>query len=253
MSTVAANGPHDRLPVIQRRITQDGSVRIADLATDLGVSEMTIRRDLDELETLGVVRRVRGGAVALGPEPFDDRHRHQARAKARIADKLRELLPQRGTVAFDASSTVHRLAGVLDGARDLVVVTNGIQTFQALHDKPGISVTLTGGTREPRTGSLVGPIASRSADDFLFDVLLCSGTALDERVGSSEASLAEAEVKRSLGANSERIVLAVDHSKLDRRGDARMFRLDQIDTLVTDLDPDDDRLRPYRTAGLEIR
>ncbi|MTV26703.1 DeoR/GlpR transcriptional regulator [Nitriliruptoraceae bacterium ZYF776] len=249
---VAANGPHDRLPAIQRRIAEQGSVRIPELAVELAVSEMTIRRDLDELEKLGVARRVRGGAVALGPEPFDDRNRHQARAKGRIAEKLLKLLPQRGTVAFDASSTVHRLAAVLEGARDLVVVTNGVPTFLALQDKPGIAVTLTGGTREPRTGSLVGPIASRSAEDFLFDVLICSGTAIDARVGSSEASLAEAEVKRSLGASSERIVVAVDHSKLERRGDARMFRLDQIDVLVTDLDPDDPRLRPYRADGLTL-
>lgn len=253
MRTVAANGPDDRLPRIQERITGEGSVRIADLADEFGVSEMTIRRDLDELATLGVARRVRGGAMALGPEPFDDRHRQQARAKGRIAEKLLDLVPQNGTIAFDASTTVHRLASQLPGARDLIVVTNGIPTFQALVDTPGVSVTLTGGGREPRTGSLVGPVAIRSAEDFLFDVLVCSGTGIDPRIGSSEASMAEAEVKRALARTADRIVLAVDHTKLDRRGDARMFAVDSIDVLVTDLEPDDDRLRPYRAAGVEVR
>jgi DeoR family transcriptional regulator, fructose operon transcriptional repressor len=253
VASVTANGPQDRLPAIERLINEQGSVRIDALAVQLGVSEMTIRRDLDELENLGVARRVRGGAVAVGPEPFGNRHRQQARAKARIAEKLKPMLPARGTVAFDASTTVHRLASSLDGARDLVVVTNGIDTFHALVDKPGISVTLTGGTREPRTGSLVGPIASRSSEDFLFDVLMCSCTAVDPEVGASEASLAEAEVKRSFRSTADRVVLAADHTKLGRRGDARMLRLDQIDVLVTDLDPDDERLRPYRRAVLEVR
>ena len=84
-------------------------MRIDRLATEFGVSEMTIRRDLDEPEALGVARRIRGGAVAMGPEPFAERHRHNARAKARIAGKLLDLVPNRGTIAFDASSTVYRL------------------------------------------------------------------------------------------------------------------------------------------------
>jgi DeoR family fructose operon transcriptional repressor len=227
-----------------------GAVRIDGLAAEFGVSEMTIRRDLDELEALGAARRVRGGAVAVGPEPFAERHRHNARAKARIADKLLGVIPDRGTVAFDASTTVYRLAAALDGARDLVVVTNGMDTFHKLTGKTGIVATLTGGSIEPRTGSLVGPVAVRSAEDFMFDVFVCSSAALDPALGSSEASLEEAEVKRALSRTSGRIVLAVDHSKLGTRAEARMFALDEIDALVTDLDPADDRLDPYRAIQL---
>ncbi len=253
MVAVAANGPHERLRLIQELINEQGSVRIDALANSFGVSEMTIRRDLDELETLGVARRVRGGAVAVGPEPFASRHRHNARAKGVIADKLTELVPDRGTIALDASSTVYRLAADLDGARDLVVVTNGLDTFHGLDGKSGISAVLTGGEREPRTDSLVGPIATRIATDFLFDVFVCSAAALDPTLGSSEASLAEAEVKRALATTSGRIVLAVDHTKLGTRGQARLFRLDAIDVLVTDLDPDDARMTPYVAAGMEVR
>jgi DeoR family fructose operon transcriptional repressor len=75
---------------------------------------------------------------------------------------------------------------------------------------------------------------------------VCSAAALDHGVGSSEASLAESEVKRAFAATSSRIILAVDHSKLGTRAQARMFDLIDIDLLVTDLDPEDDRLTPYR-------
>ena len=248
MTALAASSPHERLATIEQRIKEDGSVRIDDLAARLRVSEMTIRRDLDELDALGAARRVRGGAVAVGPEPFSERHRHNARAKARIADRLLGLIPERGTVAFDASSTVYRLATRLDGARDLVVVTNGPDAFQSLTGKAGIVATLTGGSVEPRTGSLVGPVAVRGAEAFLFDVFLCSAASLDPDLGSSEASLEEAEVKRALGSRSGRIILAVDHTKLGTRAQAGMFGLDEIDLLVTDLDPGDKALDPYRAS-----
>lgn len=240
------HSPEERLGEIRSLIASRGAVRIDQLAADFGVSEMTIRRDLDELEALGVARRVRGGAIALGPEPFAQRHRHNARAKARIAEKLLPLMPAVGTVAFDASSTIYRLAASLEMARDLVVVTNGFDTFAAVSGKPGITGTLTGGVQEPRTGSLVGPIAVRAAQDYLYDAFVCSAAALNPVLGSSEASLAESEVKRSFGATSSRIVLAVDHSKLGTRAQARMFDLDGVDLLVTDLDPEDHRLDDYR-------
>jgi DeoR family fructose operon transcriptional repressor len=242
-----APAQHDRLRLIEERTRDAGFVRIDELAEAYGVSEMTIRRDLDELQVLGVARRVRGGAVSVGPEPFVERHRHNARSKARIADKLLDLLPGRGTVAFDASSTVHRLAADLDGARDLVVVTNGIDTFAALAGKPGLTPTLTGGSADPRTGSLTGPVASRAAQDFVFDLFICSGSAIDPEIGSSEASLAEAEVKRAFASSCKRVILAIDHSKLGTRAEARMFSLDQVELLVTDLAPDDTRLDGYRT------
>jgi len=253
MAGTTPNGQRERLHTIEQRMQADGSVRIDELAASLRVSEMTIRRDLDELESLGVARRVRGGAVAIGPEPFAARHRHNAKAKAVIAAKLLGLLPDRGTVAFDASTTVHRLAAELDGARDLFVLTNGIDTFQVLNESPGITVSVTGGRLEPRTGSLVGPIATRSAQEFLFDVFICSATALDPELGSSESSLAEADVKQAIATTSSHIVLAVDHTKLGTRAQARMLRPHEFDVLVTDLDPDDQRLDAYRDRVREVR
>jgi DeoR family transcriptional regulator, fructose operon transcriptional repressor len=252
MAGVTPNGQYERLHVIEQRMQTEGSVRIDELAVELQVSEMTIRRDLDELERLGVARRVRGGAVALGPERFAERHRHQAKAKAIIASKLREFLPDRGAVAFDASTTVHRLAAELDGARDLFILTNGVDTFQVLGETPGIVPSLTGGHLEPRTGSLVGPIAARTAQDFLFDVFICSATALHPKLGSAESSLAEADVKRAIATTSSRIILAADHSKLGTKAQARMFRPQEIDVLVTDLAPDDQRLDAYHDHIREV-
>lgn len=248
MAQSLPGSPEERLGAVRDLIAENGVVRIDQLASDFGVSEMTIRRDLDELEALGIARRVRGGAIALGPEPWEQRHQHHARAKARIAEKLVSLVPVSGTVAFDASTTIYRLAAAIQTARDLVVVTNGWDTFHSMKTTPGVTATLTGGNEEPRTGSLVGPMAVRAAESFLYDTFFSSAAALDLVSGSSEAALAESEVKRAFAKTSSRIVLAVDHSKLGTRAQAKVFGFEQVDLLVTDLDPSDERLDPYREA-----
>jgi DeoR family transcriptional regulator, fructose operon transcriptional repressor len=246
MSQPVFNSPEERIGEMRDLIADRGAVRIDELARDFGVSEMTIRRDLDELEALGLARRVRGGAIALGPEPWELRHQHNARAKAKIAEKLLPMVPTTGTVAFDASTTIYRLAASIEMARDLVVVTNGWDTFHSMNGTPGVTATLTGGSEEPRTGSLVGPMAIRAAQGFLYDTFFGSAAALDLEFGPSEAALAESEVKRAFCQTSNRIVVAIDHTKLGTRAQARVLDFEQIDLLVTDLDPSDRRLDGYR-------
>ena len=235
----------ERLRWLSDRLGLEGSVTIAGAAGALDVSEMTIRRDLLALEARGTARRVRGGARAVGPQPFAARHTTATRAKGRIAAKLAGLLPDGGTVAFDASSTVMRLVRGLD-ARDLVVLTNGPDTFAALQGISGVTPMLTGGRLDPRTGSLVGPLACRAAGQLTVETFVASAAALDPVSDALEATLEEAEVKRSIAAGARTVILAVDASKLGARAVAVGLDWDRVDLLVTDLDPDDERLTPYR-------
>jgi DeoR family fructose operon transcriptional repressor len=236
----------ERIAWLRARLELDGRVRIADAATDLGVSDMTIRRDLQELEALGLARRVRGGAVAVGPLAALERSRSRSKAKARIASKLLPMIAEVGAIGMDASTTVGRVAAMIDFARDLTVVTNGMETFQTLHGRPGVTPLLTGGRLDARTGSLVGPLAVVAAGHLLLAGFLMSAAAVDPEVGPSEASIEDAEIKRSLAAVSDVVVLAVDSSKLGARAMAVSVGWEGIGTLVTDLDPGDARLDPYR-------
>ncbi len=236
----------ERLRWLSERLAAEGSVTIAEAAETLAVSEMTIRRDLLALEERGTARRVRGGARAVGPQLFAERRHKAARAKARIVAKLAGLVPPEGAVAFDASSTVMRLTGVLAAARDLTVLTNGPDTFVALQGLAGVTPLLTGGRLEPRTGSLVGPLACRAAAQFTVGTFVASAAAVTAEVGALEMTLDEAEVKRSIAAGAERVVLAVDASKLGGRAVAAALTWDRVDLLVTELAPDDARLDPFR-------
>jgi DeoR family fructose operon transcriptional repressor len=236
----------DRLEKIEARVRTAGRVKVTELAVELAVSEMTIRRDLDLLADQGLVRRIRGGAVALGPQPFAERFSRNARAKDRIAAKLLDLVGDGGAIGIDASSTLQRLAGNLGQVRELTVVTNGPDTFAALQDARGVTALLTGGQRDPRTGSLVGPMATRGAREVLLRRLFISAAAVHPRHGTSEATLEEAEVKLALTDLADEVILAVDSSKLGQRAPARGLPPERVDVVVTELDPADPRLDPYR-------
>ena len=238
-----------RLEWLTKRLNGTGAVTIAEAAAALAVSEMTIRRDLLELEERGAARRVRGGAMPARPQSFAERHERGVRAKAQIAVKLAHLVAVEGAVAFDASSTVLRLAAKLSTARNLTVVTNGPETFNALQAQRGIVPIITGGQMESRTGSLVGPIACRSASQFTFDQFITSAAALDADAGATEATLEEAEVKRAMAAGARQVILAVDSTKLEQRAFVAALSWEQIDAPVTELGPADERLAPYRALS----
>lgn len=235
-----------RLQWLTDRLAAQGSVSIVESAAALDVSEMTIRRDLVELEERGIARRVRGGALPLGPQSFAERKQSRARAKAQIAAKVVSLVPATGTIAFDASSTVMRVAASMSGARDLRVLTNGPDTFHALQGRPGVTPLLTGGQLDERTGSLVGALASWTARQLVVSRFITSCAAADASIGASETVLEEAEVKRAIAAGAEHIVLAIDSSKLGRRASVVGLDWASIDLLVTELDPSDPKLDPYR-------
>jgi DeoR family fructose operon transcriptional repressor len=236
----------DRLREIETRVQREGRVKVGDLAAAFAVSEMTIRRDLDMLAEQGVVQRIRGGAVAIGPQPFAERFGRHVRAKDRIAAKLSGLVGDGGAIGLDASSTVQRLAVHLGQVRDLTVVTNGQDTFAALQGKGGVTPLLTGGQLDPRTGSLVGPLATRTAHELLLRRLFVSAAALHPEHGTSEATLEDAEVKLALADVAAEVVVAVDASKLGQRAPARALGPERVHVLVTELDPRDPRLDPYR-------
>ncbi len=241
-----------RVEQIQARVERDGQVTVGDLAHAFAVSEMTIRRDLDALAERGALRRVRGGAMALGPAPFAERFERRARAKERIADKLIGLVGDGGAIGLDASTTLQRLTTRLHDVHDLTVITNGPESFAALQPFAGVTPLLTGGRLDARTGSLVGPLTSRAVRDFALRRLFVSAAAIDPIVGATESTLEDAEAKLAFADVTTSVVVAVDASKLDQRAPARSLSLDRIDVLVTDLDPDHPRLDPYRDL-VEIR
>jgi len=223
-----------------------GAAQLEQLATDLRVSMMTVRRDLNDLEAEGLLRRVRGGAIAIsGPRLFGERRAVRTRAKQIIATKAAALLPAAGAIALDASSTVGTLASALNTHPGLTVATNSYENFSALRASPTLTAVLIGGEQDESTGSFVGRIACDAAESLLYQVFFTSASAVDAEHGSSEVSLAESQVKHAFAGKSRRIVLCIDSSKLDSTAVAATFRLGDASAMITELDPADSRLDRY--------
>jgi DeoR family fructose operon transcriptional repressor len=241
----------DRRNRLRHVLRDEGAIELKEAAEKLGVHPMTVRRDLDFLEQEGLARRVRGGAVFVGLADFRQRHGRELAAKRRIATKLLPLLPKKQSVGLDASTTIFQFASAISQAEQLSVVTNGLSTFEILQHRAGIRAFLTGGESEEQNASLVGPVAIAAVSNFLFSRSFMSTTSLDPGLGTSEPTASEVGVKRALADASQHVVLAVDSSKLDTRSVVRALTLDRIHLLVTELDPLDIRLDPYRNY-LEI-
>ena len=241
-----------RLEWLRERLDADGAVTIVAAAAALGASPMTIRRDLAHLCALGEARRVRGGAQALGPSPFRERSPRNARAKVAIAEKLVSEVPPVGAIGIDSSSTMACLANLIDSARDLVVVTNGLEVFESLQGRPGLRTVLTGGERDPRTASLVGPVAEAAVDSFRYDVVFVSSAGIDPTIGPTEATIEEAAIVRRFASRASRVVLGADSSKLEVTASVVSLTWPLVDLLVTELPPASERLDTLRSA-VEVR
>jgi len=253
MATSGTVRAEERRAAILATLARDAALQLDAIAAELGVSAMTVRRDLDELEGEGLLRRVRGGAVSTtGPQPFGERRAVRARAKSIIADKAAALVPASGSIALDASSTTGTLASALGARSGLTVATNSYDNFCALRGSPGTTPVLVGGEAEATTGSFVGLIACQGAASMLYQRLFVSATAVDPEHGSSEVSLAESQVKRAFADRARELVLCVDSSKLGHQAVALGFGFDEIAIMITELAPDDPRLEPYR-ALTEVR
>lgn len=246
-----ASQRQDRILVeIRRR----GAVRVADLVTDLDVSDMTVRRDIAELAERGLVRRVHGGAVDARPTAHEPGFRaksllaaDQKAAIGRVA--LAQISP--GTaVALSGGTTTHlvaRLIAQTPALRPLTVVTNSLPAADALH-LPGdheLTVVLTGGTRTP-SDALVGPLATAALTGLRVDVAVLGVHGLDLEAGLTTPNLLEAETDRALVAAASRLVVVADHTKLGVAALSRIVDLAEVDVLITDdglAAPDADALR----------
>ncbi len=228
-------------------LRKKGSATVAELAKTLYVSEATIRRDLIDLQDLGLLRRSHGGAVLL--EAADEvsilvRMTENAESKVQIARKAIEHLPTDfKTVFLDNSSTVLAVAQQMS-LSEKTVITNSLQAVAVLSRIRGINLILPGGTVSPHGHSITGSWTNTLMSEFQFDLMLTSCSALDSR-GTYESSLDQREIKRTVFRHSVFRVLVADQSKFDQTGTYLMEPLSAFDMLIFD------ELSKSRRAALE--
>jgi len=235
-----------RQAIILERVREDGAVRVADLVRDLGVSDMTVRRDLEVLDDQGLLEKVHGGATALAGsalfEPgFTAKSSLQQAEKDAIADAAAALVEPGMAIGVSAGTTTYALAQRLAEIPGLTVVTNSIRVADVLYqrERTDQTIILTGGVRTP-SEALVGPFAVAALRTVHVDLVFVGVHGMDPHTGFTCPNLLEADTDRALIEAGRRLVVVADHTKWGVIGISSIARLDQVDVLVTDagLEPD---------------
>ncbi len=238
-----------RQSLILQAVRSDGSARVSDLTQRLGVSDMTIRRDLEVLARDGLVEKVHGGAVLPGTpasqEPgFEAKLVLERPEKTAIAQAAADLVRPGTAIALAAGTTTFALAQCLLDVPGLTIVTNSLRVTNVFNSTRGLdgtadSVVLTGGVRTP-SDALVGPVADLTIRSLHFDLLFLGCYGFDTEAGLTTPNLAEAETNRTFIRVARRVVVLADHTKWGLVGLSSFARLNEVDVLVTDdmLSPD---------------
>ncbi|GAA2912473.1 DeoR/GlpR family DNA-binding transcription regulator [Streptosporangium fragile] len=232
------------------------AVSVSELAVEHAVSEMTIRRDLDELAQQGVVRRVRGGAVSLllrGEEPpFGVREREAVEAKRRIGAEVAALFADGEAVLLDGGTTSLEVARAIRDRR-LTVMPLSLQAAAELSTAPRIRLVVPGGEVRPGELSFTGPLAESAIRALRFDTAVIGCCGLSARHGLTAHDLSDVAVKQAAIASARRVVAATDSGKFSRTAFGAVCPLDHLDMVVTDTGLPPAEHDAMTAAGIAVR
>lgn len=241
---------------IFEHVMAQGSVKISQLAKSLGVSEMTIRRDLEELEERQLVLRTHGGVVLREGTAFDrdfSRRRMEHLAeKGEIAQRAVQLIEPGDVLGLDASTTVLELSRLLGRVSNLTVVTNNLVIPPFLQQYENVQVISAGGHLRANALSTVGPLACRTLGEFNYEKVFVSGNAVDSVQGLTDTNSQEIETKCTMLRHAATRIVLADSSKLGKRAFQRCWPVEQIDILVTDSGASPEMTQAFAERGIQV-
>jgi DeoR family transcriptional regulator of aga operon len=243
---------------------EDGQLTVADAAQALGVSQATIRRDLDELAQQQLLTRTRGGALA-GHVSYDLPLRYKtarhAPEKQRIGRAAAALIAPGAAVALNGGTTTSEVARALatrpdlqngTGAPAITVVTNAMNIASELAVRQHIKIVVTGGVTRGQSYELIGPYATLVLAELTLDWAVLGVDALDLRSGATAHHEGEASINHLMATRAEHVMIVADSSKLGERAFARVAAIDEIDVVVTDREATPESLAAFTERGIRV-
>lgn len=247
----------ERKHQILHYIEQQDRASVGELSEAFGVSEVTIRRDLKELEQEGLLRRTHGGALSNRPDTaFEpsmlEKESSFAGEKERIVQKAAAMIQSGETLFLDSGTTVLALARLLPPIPGVKVVTNSNPVLQTLSSVESLELISTGGTVRPGTQSLVGPFAEQVLQSIHVDRLFLGMNGVHPERGLTTPNLMEARMKQWMIRSAREVVLLCDSSKLGQMSFARVAPVQAVHRLVTDTGASKETVRAIEEHGVEV-
>ena len=237
-------------------LKEDGSAKVITLSRIFKVSEVTVRQDLEKLESEGLIIREHGGAYLKSVEDhvknFSLMNQENLDKKQIIGKKAAELVESGDTIILDSGSTTTEMAKKLIGRKNITVITNALNIALMLGAEPGIELNMTGGEFKPPTLSLTGQKAADFFEDIHVDKLFLATAGISLRSGLTYPSLSDIVVKKAMIDVAEKVYLVADSSKIGKNAFASLGALSLIDFIITDSEIDKERAQILRDHEIEF-
>ncbi|MGU3391199.1 DeoR/GlpR family DNA-binding transcription regulator [Sphingomonas sp. M1A8_2b] len=251
--------PFEHAVIRHRRILdlarQTGSVTVEALAAEFGVSSQTIRKDLNQLSRVAMLSRVHGGAVTTsGVDNLDHGARRQvaSAAKAAIGAAAARLIPDGASLFITIGTTTEAVARALTGHRNLLVITNNLNVVDILRGTPSVEILIAGGRVRAADRAVVGALAMDFMRGFKVDFAVIGASGIEGDGTLLDFDVDEVRVSQTIIAQTRKVVLAADSSKLRRSAPVRIAGLEAVDYFVTDRLDDPDILAACQCENVEV-
>lgn len=246
----------ERLALIRQAVRKEKKISVSELSKEHGVTEETIRRDLEKLEQEGLINRTYGGAVlniekVSAHVDYLRRSQTNKEAKMTIGKLAVQEIPPHTAIGADASSTVMEAVSMMKDRPDITVLTNSVKIIREL-DQSALSIISTGGQVNKNTFSMQGNIVRQVLSNYYVDVVLISCTALEVDGGVFDSNEEEAELKRLLVNRGQKTILLADHTKFNKVAFVRVLDYSQIDVVITDRNPGQEWSEMLQAKGVRL-
>lgn len=243
----------------QRSMTEavmaQGAIRIEDLAEHFGISVMTVHRDLDEIESRGLLRKDRGIATATSTALVESsdvyRSGRNLVEKAAIAEAALEFIEHGQAIVLDDSTTTLQLVPKLRSKTPLTVITNTVTVMEELRGVKGITLISLGGQFYAWCSAFMGRMTEEAVKTLRTDVFIMSTSAITDDIAFHQNS-ETVDVKRAMFDSAERRILLADHTKFDKRALYMMLPLSRFDAIIVDSSTDDAHVKRLRKNGTRV-
>ncbi len=246
----------ERRQAILNRITEQGRASVAELSQALGVSEVTIRTDLQALAERKLIVRTHGGAIPASDGRHDIalamRRQKQVQEKGRIGQAAAALVADGDAIFVDSSSTALTLLPHLKNRRQLTIITNSLAVAQEMQDTPTVKVVMPGGTLHNDTASVIGTEGLKLLQKYNIQKGFFGAHGLTLAEGLTDVDADEADVKRELVAMCRQSIALLDATKWGQVGLASFARPQDINLIITDADAPEEMLAQIGQLGIEI-
>lgn len=246
----------ERLQQIEHILKERQHMRVAELSQYLGVSEPTIRRDLQKLEEMGRVKREHGGASALRqafPEPpIGYRVTECAAEKRRIGRAAAQLVNNGETIFLGSGTTTLEVARHLDGKKNLTIITNALTIANQLASNSEINLIITGGVLRHSEASMIGHIVEQTLKELRADKVFISMRAISVEEGLTNADPLETVTDRVIIQFAREIILVADHSKFNRAATGFVAPITAIHKIVTDDLAPTETIQQLKKMGIDV-